>query len=86
LAAQRELVGAMDPKDWNPLLLLIVVVVGMFVMHKINNLYFGWLHRRSPSLFRPRALLIILGICVAVVVVLTMLILPDIHKLTGKAH
>jgi hypothetical protein len=76
----------MDPKDWHPLLLLIAATAGLFVMHKINNLYFGWLHRRFPSLFRPRTLLLILGMCVAFIVVALLLTLPDIHKLTEKAR
>jgi hypothetical protein len=72
----------MDPKDWHPLLLLIAATVGLFAMHKINNLYFGWLHRRFPSLFRPRTLLFIVGMCFASILVLVLLILPDILKRT----
>jgi Na+-transporting methylmalonyl-CoA/oxaloacetate decarboxylase gamma subunit len=46
-------------------------------MHKINNLY---------SLFRPRTLLLILGMGVAFIVVVLLLVLPDIHKVTEKAR
>jgi hypothetical protein len=76
----------MDPKDWNPLLLLVAATAGLFVIQKINNLYFGWLDRRFPWLLRPRAILLILGMCFAFVVVVLLLILPDIHKLTEKAR
>ena len=75
-----------DPKDWNPLLLLVAATAGLFVIHKVNNRYFGWLHRRFPWLFRPKILLLIFAMCFAYVLVVLLLSLPELLKLTEKAR
>jgi hypothetical protein len=64
LPADFPLLG--DQPVW---LFLVVLLVGMIAMWMLNNLYFGWLHRGFPGLFRPRILLAILLLCVGIIVV-----------------
>jgi len=50
-------------------LFVLLLAAGMTAIWMINNLYFGWLHRRAPGLFRPRVLLAILAVCVAFIAI-----------------
>ena len=47
------------------IVILAVIVAGII----LNNTYFAWLHRRAPGLFRPRVLLAIFGLCIAVIAI-----------------
>jgi phosphoglycerol transferase MdoB-like AlkP superfamily enzyme len=53
--------------DWPHWLLGALAIAVLIVGWKLNNIYFDWLHRRFPWVFRPIVLLAILAICVAVI-------------------
>jgi hypothetical protein len=55
-----------DQPVWLFLALLAIV---MGVIWTLNNFYFAWMRRGFPGLFRPRALLTALLLCIAVIVV-----------------
>ncbi len=50
-------------------LFMVILLIGMSAMWILNNLYFAWLHRGFPGLFRPRVLLAILAMCIGVIAV-----------------
>ncbi len=43
----------------------IVIVAAIAAGTVVNNVYFSFLHRRAPGLFRPRVLLAIFVLCIA---------------------
>ena len=51
----------------------IAALAAMTAVGILNNAYFAWLHRRLPSIFRPRSLLMIFGLGIAVIAVGLML-------------
>lgn len=50
-------------------LFVLLLAVGITAIWMTDNLYFSWLHRRAPRLFRPRVLLAILAACVAFIAI-----------------
>ena len=62
---------------------MLPAFAGVFFMYKINNLYFGWLHRRFPWMLRPRTSLLIFAMCFACIAIVLLLILLELPKLTG---
>ena len=50
-------------------LFLLLFLIAMSAIWTLNNFYFAWMRRGFPGLFRPRALLTVLLLCVAVIVV-----------------
>jgi hypothetical protein len=53
-------------------------LIAMIAIAYLNNLYFAWLHRRLPWLFRPRVLLTILLLCSAVIAI-AMVVNPPVQ-------
>jgi hypothetical protein len=50
-------------------ILLVIFLIGMIAMWKLNNAYFGWFHRNYPGLLRPKTLLAIIALSIAVIAI-----------------
>jgi hypothetical protein len=72
-----------DPKDWNPLILLVAGVAGRVLHVQNQQPLLGWLHRRFPWMLRPRTSLLIFAMCFACSAIVLLLILLELPKLTG---
>lgn len=54
---------------WPHWFLGVLVIVVMIAAWTLSNIYFAWLHRNFPWMFRPRILLFGLVIGVAVIII-----------------
>lgn len=54
-------------QDWPHWLLVVLIVVGLIAAWVLNNIYFAWLRRNCSWLWGPRAMLVSLAFCAAVI-------------------
>jgi hypothetical protein len=47
----------------------VCIATALLLGTLLNNFYFAWLHRNWPGLFKPRNLLAIVALCIAVIAV-----------------
>ena len=67
-------------------LFLVLLLLALSALWALNDLYFAWLHRSFPGLFRPRALLAILIFCVGIIAIGLVINPPSEVRKAMKAH